>query len=85
MTRNSQLSTNEPKKSERKSTKTKTTNNQNRNRIREMDITWRVFSGGREEQGGKGTGIRNRIDRHKIDRGQLRILQEMEKPKNLHV
>ena len=43
--------------------------------------------------GGKGTGykgtwhqgIRSIISRHKIDRGRLNIIWEMEKPKNLHV
>ena len=35
---------------------------------------------------GKGEvqGIRSIIGRHKIDRGRLRIAQEMEKLKNLH-
>ena len=30
-------------------------------------------------------GIRSINGRHKIDRGRLRIVWEMEKPKNLHV
>ena len=30
-------------------------------------------------------GIRNIVGRHKVDRGRLRILWEMEKPKNLYV
>ena len=30
-------------------------------------------------------GIRSIIGRYKIDRERLRIVQEMEKPKNLHV
>ena len=30
-------------------------------------------------------GIRSIIGRHKIDKGRLRIVQEMEKPKNLYV
>ena len=34
---------------------------------------------------GKGTGISRIIGRHKIDRWRLRIVSEMEKPKNLHV
>ena len=33
----------------------------------------------------KVQGIRSIIGRHKIDRGTLRIVQEMEKPKNLYV
>ena len=41
---------------------------------------------GRGENGGeKVQGIRNRTDRHVIDRGRLRIVEEMEKPKNLYV
>ena len=44
MTTNSQLSTTKPKRKE-KQWKQKQANNQNRNRIREMDITWRDFSG----------------------------------------
>ena len=39
---------------------------------------------GKRENGGKGTGIRSIMGRYKIDRGRLRIVQEMEKPKNLY-
>ena len=52
-----------------------------------MNITWRVFIGE-----GKGRnrvenvqGIRSINGRWKIDRGRLRTIQEMEKPKNLYV
>ena len=49
-----------------------------------MDLTWRVISGeGEGENGGKVQRIRSMNDRHKIDRGRLRIVWEMEKPKNL--
>ena len=52
-----------------------------------MEITWRVIS--REwERGGWGErvqGIRSINGRYKTDRGRLRIVQKMEKPKNLHV
>ena len=51
-----------------------------------MEITWRVISG--EEEGRMGEkilGIRSMNGRYKIDRGKLRILQEMEKPKNLYI
>ena len=52
-----------------------------------MEITWRVISG--EGDGGimgeKVQGIRSIIGRHKIDRGTLRIVQEMEKPRNLYI
>ena len=35
--------------------------------------------------GEKVQGIRTIIGRYKMDRGRLRIVQEMEKPKNLSV
>ena len=42
--------------------------------------------GGEEERiGEKVQGIRSINDRYKIDRGRLRTVQEMEKPRNLHV
>ena len=47
-----------------------------------MEIIWRVISGeraGREGEKVTGNG------RYKIDKGRLRIVGEMEKPKNLHV
>ena len=50
-----------------------------------MEITWRVTSG-EGENGGMGEkvqGLRSINGRYKIDR--LRIVQEMEKPKNLYV
>ena len=48
-----------------------------------MEITWRVISWeGEEENGRKVQGIRNINGRYKIDRGRLRIVWEMEKPKN---
>ena len=51
-----------------------------------MEITWGVKWGGRgREWRGKVQGIRSIIGRHKIDRGRLRIVQEMEKQKNLYV
>ena len=52
-----------------------------------MEITWRVISGGgaRGRMGTKVQGIRSIIGSYKIDRGRLRIVQGMEKPKNLYV
>ena len=46
------------------------------NRIREVDITWRVFSGEGEgkNSGGKVQGIRSKIGRHKIDGERLRMV-----------
>ena len=51
-----------------------------------MEITWRVISG--EGLGGeweKVQGIGSINGRYKIDRGRLRIVWEMEKPKSLCV
>ena len=41
--------------------------------------------GGKGRTGKKVQGIRSINGRDKIDRGRLRIVQEMEKPKNLYV
>ena len=41
--------------------------------------------GERTRMGEKVQGLRSIIGRYKIDRGMLRIVQEMEKPKNLYV
>ena len=50
-----------------------------------MEITWRVISGeGRGENEEKVQGVRSINGRYKIDRGMLRTVQEMEKPKNFH-
>ena len=43
------------------------------------------LGGGREKMGEKLQGLRSIIGRHKIDRGRLKIVWEMEKPKNLHI
>ena len=40
---------------------------------------------GRGKNGEKVQGIRIINGRYKIDRGRLRIVREMEKPKNLYV
>ena len=40
---------------------------------------------GRGENGGEVEGIRSINGQYKIDMGKLRIVQEMEKPKNLYV
>ena len=51
-----------------------------------MEITWRVISRKREgERGGKVQRIKSINGRYKIDRGRLRIVYEMEKPKNLYI
>ena len=43
------------------------------------------YQWGGKEWGEKVQGIRSLIGKHKTDRGRLRIVWEMEKPKNLHV
>ena len=43
------------------------------------------LGGGRGRLGEKVQGIRSRNGTYKIDRGRLRIVWEMEKPKNLYV
>ena len=51
-----------------------------------MEITWRVINrglGGRR-MGEKVQGLRSINGRYKIDRGRLRIVREMQKPKNLY-
>ena len=57
------------------------------NRFTEIEITWRVISGeGVEGNMGENLqGIRSINGRNKIDRGRLRKVKEMEKPKNLYV
>ena len=43
------------------------------------------LGGGRGKMGEKVQGISSINDRYKIDRGRLRTVWEMEKPKNLYV
>ena len=51
-----------------------------------MEITWSVISGRRRgKNGGKVQGIRRINGRYKIDRGRLRVVWEMEMPKNVYV
>ena len=77
----SQLSTTEPKKTKTKqTTRTGTDNHRNGDH---MEGLQRGVGGERKE--GKVQGIRSINGRYKIDRGKLRIVWEMEKPKNLHV
>ena len=47
------------------------------------DYQWGGGGGG--EWGENVQGIRSINGRYKIDRGRLRIVQQMEKPKNLYV
>ena len=81
MTTNSQLSTTEHKKTPKTKQTTRTGTESQK---------WRSHGGlsvgkGRGRMEEKGTGNRNIIGSHKTDRGRLRTVQEMEKPKNLYV
>ena len=81
MTTNSQLSTSEPKKQKQTKQTTGTGTEPQK---------WRSHGGlsagrGRGRMGEKAQGIRSINGRYKIDRGRLRIVEEIEKPKNLYV
>ena len=83
MTTNSQLSTTEPKnKNKNKLSKQLELEPIHRNRDHTGDYQW---GGGRGRMGDKVQGIRSINGRHKIDRQSLRMVQEMEKTKNLYV
>ena len=81
MRTNSQLSTTEPKKQKQKQT--------TRTRIESQkwrSYGWLLAERGRgERMEEKVQGISSINGRYKIDRGRLRIVWEMEKPKNLYV
>ena len=81
MTTNSQLSTTKP----RKQKQTKQTS-----RTGKESEKWRshggyLWGGEGGRIGEKVQGIRSIIGKHQIDRGRLRIVWEMEKPKNSNV
>ena len=77
MTTNSQLSTTEPKKVSKQLEQEQN----HRNGDHMEGYLW----GGRRGERGKVQGIRSLNGRCRIDRGRLRMVWEMEKPKNLHV
>ena len=80
MTKNSQLSTTEPKnKNELRKQLEQEQNHRNGDHMKGYQ------RGRMGENGEKVKGIRSINSRHNIDREELRILQEMEKPKNLYV
>ena len=80
MTTNSLLSTIEPKKQKNKLSKQLEQKQNHRNGDHMKGYQW-----GGGDWGKKMHGIRSIIGRHKLNRGRLRIVWEMEKPKNLHV
>ena len=78
MTTNSQLSTTKPKnKNELNKQLEQEQILRNRNHMEDYQL------GG--ENGGEGAEKRSINGRYRIDRGRLRIVREMEKPKNLYV
>ena len=81
MTANSQLSTTEPKN---KNTLSKQLEQEqiHGNGDHMEGYHWGRVVG---KVGGKAQGIRSINGRYKIDRGRLRIMWRMEKPKNLYV
>ena len=84
MTTNSQLSTNEPKTKQKQKQTEQTTRRETESQ------KWRSHGGlsagkGKRENGGKVQGIRSILPRYKIDRGRLRIVSDMEKPKNSYI
>ena len=81
VTTNSQLSTIEPKNKNKLNKQLEQVQNH-----RNGDHMEGYYQGERgERMGEKVQGIRNINSKYKIDRGRLRIVQEMEKSKNLYV
>ena len=83
MTTKSQLSTTEPKKQNQNTLRKQLDQKENHRNGDHMEDYQRGEGGGRMRE--KVQGIRSINGRYKIDRGRLRIVWEMEKPKNLYV
>ena len=81
MTRNSQLSTTKPKIQKQRQLSKQLEQEQNHRNGDHME----GYKRGERRMGGKVQGIRNIIGRYKLDRWRLIIVEEMEKPNNLHV
>ena len=84
MITNSQLSTTEPKKQKQENKLSKQLEQEQNHRNGDRMEFYQQGEGG-VRMGGKVQGIRSTIGRYKIDMGRLRIVWEMEKPKNLYV
>ena len=82
VTTNSQLSTTESKKNKNELSKELEQEQIHRNRDH---LEGNQCRGGGGRMGGKVQGIRSINSRYKIYRGRLRIVWEIEKPKNLYV
>ena len=83
MTTNSQLSTTLPKKNKDKNKLSKQLEQEQNHKNGDHIEGYHQGGEGRMEE--KVQGIRSIIGRYKMDRERLRIVKEMEKPKNLHV
>ena len=81
MTTNSQLSTTEPKNKNELSKQLE----QEQNHINGDHMEGYQCRGRKRRMGEKVQGIRSINGRYKRDRGRLRIVWEMEKPRNLYV
>ena len=83
MTTNSPLSTTEPKKTKNKNKLRKQLEQEQNHR--NGDHLEGYQQGGEGQMGEKVQGVRCINGRYQTDRGRLRIVWEMEKPKNLYV
>ena len=80
MTINSQLSTTEPKKKKKTKRRTRTGTES------QKWISYRGLSAGKWSRQNGGKGTENQKHKWQVqNRGRLRIIQEMEKPKNVYV
>ena len=84
MTTNSQLSTTEPNKKQNKNRLSKQLEQEQNHRNGDHMEGYQHRSG-RGEKGEKVQRIRSINGRYKIERGRLRMVWEMEKPKNLYI
>ena len=86
MTTNSQLSTTEPKKTQQRRKRILSKQLEEEQNQRNGDhMEGYQWGRGGGEQGEKVQGIHSINGRYKIDRGRLRTVWEMEKPRNLYV
>ena len=84
MRTNSQLSTTKPKKTKNKNELSKQLEQEQNHRNGDHMEGYQQGSG-KGRQGEKVQRISSINGRQKTDRGRLRIVQEMEKPKNLYI
>ena len=85
MTTNSQLLTTEPKNKNKNKLSKQLEQEQNHRNGDHTEGYKQGVGGGGKRMGKKVQEMRIIIGRHKINRGRLSIVQEMEKPKNLYV